>query len=146
MRHGTAFFLIGALAGGVAVNIVNAAHLDRLYLEKEKIRVELFETTERLSKLEKQWAGRDENLVKAVVIELVTEAGAFDELSLQEEVAAITADLIGKNVTTLHPHLLLHLLDGRLLGVNDKFYRLAVNWIVIAEEVIVNLDAAPAAG
>ncbi len=128
------------------MNIVNAAHLDRLYLEKEKIRVELFETTERLSKLEKQWAGRDENLVKAVVIELVTEAGAFDELSLQEEVAAITADLIGKNVTTLHPHLLLHLLDGRLLGVNDKFYRLAVNWIVIAEEVIVNLDAAPAAG
>ncbi len=146
MRGGAALFLVGALAGGIAVSVVNAGRLDRLYLEKEKIRVELFETADRLHKLEKRWAGRSENLVRAVIIELATEAGAFDELSLQQAAAAITADLVGKSVSTLHPHLLLNLLDGRLLSVNGKFYRLSVNWIIIGEEVIVNLDAAPAAG
>lgn len=138
--------MVGALAGGIAVNLVNANHLDRLYLEKEKIRVELFETTDRLHKLEKQWAGHKENLVKAAIIELTTEAGPFDQLSLQQAVTAITADLVGQEVSALHPHLLLSLLEGRLLSVGDKYYRLAVNWIVIAEEVIINLDVVPVAG
>lgn len=146
MRGPLAAFLAGALAGGIAVSVLHAARLDLLYLEKEKLKVELFEATDRLRKLEKQWVSHDGGRVRAVSIELETEAGAFTRLSLHQAAGAVTADLVGERISTLQPRLILKLLDGRIMSVEEKAYRLTVNWIIIGEEVMINLTAVPAAG
>jgi hypothetical protein len=144
MRQIWVSLLLGALAGGIVITLYHAARVEQLYWENEKLKVELFDTTDRLVKLESRWLSHEEFEITAVNIEWSGEISAFTELELTKKVHEITGSLVGQKIDHLNPRLLIPLLDQRKLTVDNKDYLISVNWVVISEEILFNLTASPA--
>lgn len=106
--------------------------------------MELFETTDRLLKLESRWLSHEEWEIMAVNLEWSGDITAFTELELTKKVHEITGSLVGQRIDQLNPRLLIPLLHQRKLTVDNKDYLITVNWVVIAEEILFNLTASPA--
>ena len=143
MRQIWVSLLLGALAGGIIISLYHAARIEKLYWENEKLKVELFETTDRLLKLESRWLSHEEWEIMAVNLEWSGDITAFTELELTKKVHEITGSLVGQRIDQLNPRLLIPLLHQRKLTVDNKDYLITVNWVVIAEEILFNLTASP---
>lgn len=135
---------LGIIAGGLLVHLYHAARLERVYWEKEKLKVELFETTERLARGEALWADRPAEKVSSVELVITGELGDFAELELQRRAGEITAPLIGCALAELEPELAVALLHRRKLTLEGKDYLVNVNWVVIAPRTLFNLSISPA--
>ena len=144
MRQLWVSLLLGDMAGGIGVTLFHAARIEQLYWENEKLKVELFETTDRLLKLESRWLSHEEWEITAVNLEWSGDITAFTELELTKKVHEITGSLVGQRIDQLNPRLLIPLLHQRKLTVDNKDYLITVNWVVIAEEILFNLTASPA--
>ncbi len=144
MRQNLAALLLGALAGAIIFSLVNAGRLEQLYWEKEKLRVDLFETTERLAKVESLLDTHQEDEVISVKIEINSSLNAFTQLELRERLSEVSAGLVGEKIENINPELVLALFQNRKISVDGKDYLTTVNWIIIARETIFNLTASPA--
>ena len=143
MKRRAAFLLLGLIAGGAAFNLVTGPGQEELHREKERLKVELFETADRLRQLEKQLQTHEAGQVRAVN----TSSLPFDtlvELALRQALAEITSELIGEKSEQLKPSLLVKLLDQRVIDVEGKQYLVTVCWVVIGEELTFNLTASAA--
>ena len=143
MRRQLAVLLLGMMAGGILVTIYHAARLEQLYFDKEKLQVELFDTTDRLLKLESLWSTHQDGEITAVTIELEGAVTPFAQLELTRLVHDITGDLVGEKIEDLNPELLIALLNRRKLTVEQKDYLLTVNWLIVSRQTVFNLTASP---
>ena len=66
MRRNLGALLLGALAGGMIIHLNHAHRLEQLYWDKERLKVQLFETTERLSRIEEMWADQQKGEISSV--------------------------------------------------------------------------------
>ena len=146
MRKTFAPLFLGALAGAIAVSLTQAATMERLYWEKERLQVELFETTDRLAKMETFWEDHQEGEIISVALQLEPGLNAFTELALRQSLTEIASGLVGETVDSLDFELLLALFHKRKVTVEGKDFLISVNWAVIARETVVNLSAVPAGG
>lgn len=105
--------------------------------------MDLFETTERLARIETLWADRPEEEIRSVVLSIKGEINDFVELELQRLVGEITAELIGCVIGELEPDLAAALLHRRKFTIEGKDYLVTVNWIVIAPETMFSLGVSP---
>ncbi len=144
MRRGLGYWLLGLISGATLCSLIIGPSLEKMAREKEKLKIELFETTDRFHQLEKQLRTWETGQVQAVNIELSTTAGTLVELALRQAVAEITSELIGEKIDRLKPSLLVKLLDQRVLTVEDKPYAISVCWVVLGEKITYNLIAASA--
>lgn len=146
MRQVIALVLVGMIAGAAAMNTYLSKRMDELYIAREKLKVRLYETEERLKKLEDQWQNRQDTLIREIDIQFVqAEEDPFLEVKLREAVARLTQDLIGEDVEKVPHALMLHLIDQRIVDVEGKRYRIYVKTIIVAEKVTYILRYAPQA-
>ena len=136
--------LLGALAGGLLVHLSHSRSLEQLHWEKEKLKVQLFETTERLSRMEAMWEEERKETVSSVKFIIQGEIESFARLELQRLAGEITSGLMGAAINELQPELVVALLQRRKLTVEKRDYLVDVNWVVIAPETTFNLDVSPA--
>ncbi|NLA12496.1 MAG: hypothetical protein GX883_10305 [Firmicutes bacterium] len=144
MRRGWGLFILGLIAGALLIHLYQAKSMETLYRQREKLKVELFETTERLTRSEALWADRPEEKIRS--IELSINGAKLDDLvrlELKRLSSEIAAALIGSPAGGLEPEVAVSLLHGRKLTVEGKDYQIAVDWIVIAPKTLINLSAAP---
>ncbi len=144
MRKIISPLLLGILAGAIAVSLFHASTMEQLYWEKEKLRVELFETTERLQKIESLWEEHQEGDIRSVSIQLNDDLNAFTALALRQALTEISSGLVGEPVENVDYELILALFHQRKLSVEEKDYLITVNWAFIAREAVINLTAVPA--
>ncbi len=145
MRQTLSALFLGVVAGAILVSLFSASRLEQLYWEKEKLRVDLFEATERLHKVESLLATHKEGEILSATIKLESEENAFTELELRQQIGEITSDIVGTQIDTLNPDLLISLLQGRRLTVEGKYYLIDVAWVIIAQNTVFNLIVLPAA-
>jgi len=143
MKRYMAIFILGIIVGSVAVNIYLGRQIEQIYWEKEELRVRLFETGERLKKLENQLATHRNPVIKEVRIELEVEKNSFVQLSLRKELTKITNELIGEEIDTVSPFLIQRLLDDRQIQLEDEnvTYKIKLNWIILSETTIIHAEA-----
>jgi hypothetical protein len=146
MRRNLGALLLGALAGGMIIHLNHAHRLEQLYWDKERLKVQLFETTERLSRIEEMWADQQKGEISSVDFVIKGETNPFVELELQRLVGEITSGLVGAAIREVQPDLLVALLHRRKFTVEKKDYLVTVNWVVIAPETLFNLSVSPAPG
>jgi hypothetical protein len=144
MRQILALVLVGAIAGAAGMNAYLNRRVDEIYLSREKLKVELFETEERLKKIEAQWQGSRAPLIREVEIRFEQPpADPYLDVKLREAVSRLTQDLVGEEVEQVPHSLILHLIDQRLVDVEGKRYRIIVRTVVVAEKVTYILRYAP---
>lgn len=135
MKRLFAVLFLGMVCGAVGMNLYLRQRLDELYISREKLKVELYETTERLKKLESQ-DKQKQNIIRAIDIQFAGDNGdPLAEVALKAAVLELTQDLIGEEIEKVHHSLVIHLLDRRLLEVEGKRYRLQVKTVVIAPKL-----------
>lgn len=126
------------------IHLLYVRRLERLYWDKESLKVQLFETTERLSRIEEMWADEQREMINSIDFVMNGEMGPSVELELQRQVREVTASLPGTAIGEAQPELIVSLLHRRKLAVENRDYLVTVNWVVIASGTIFNLDISPA--
>jgi hypothetical protein len=125
MRRNLGALLLGALAGGMLIHLNHARCLEQLHWDKEKLKVQLFECTERLSRMEATWEEQQKGEISSVKFVIQGEIEPFASMEMQ-------------------PDLVVALLQRRKLTVEKKDYMVTVNWVVIAPETLFNINVSPA--
>ncbi len=146
MRRLTAALLLGALAGGTLIHLLYAYRLEQLYWDQESLKVQLFETTEKLSKMEEMWAGEQREKINTVDFIMNGKMGPSVELELQRLVRETASSLPGTIIGEAQPELIVSLLHRRKFTVESRDYLVTVNWVVVAPATIFNLDISRAPG
>lgn len=140
MRQTFAIIFLGAVAGAILITIITGSLLDNLYREKEELKLDLFETTDRLHKVESLLATHQEGTILTVSINLDSEENAFIQLELKKMINEIVSSVVGSQIDSTEPELIISLLQGRRLTVEKNDYLVNVNWIAIAQNTVFDLS------
>lgn len=132
-KKGAAFFILGFFLGAVVIFLFSSQQLEDFYQEREKLKADLFESRERLTRLEDLWESRNEEIVREIKIDLEMEKDTFGELYIKQAVQEIVNDLMGEKVRTLNPSLVIRMLDERKITADGREYRLDLQAVVISE-------------
>ncbi len=144
MKKNVAFFLLGALLGAAGMNVFLASRLDALYIEREKLRTDLYLTTERLKKTEAQWQSSRTSVVREIVVQFEKESiDPFLAVALRQEVTRLAGGLVGEKLDTVPIPLAIHLLDKRIVEADRQRYRLFVRTLIVTEKLTYILGFEP---
>ncbi len=145
MKQKIAWFGLGILLGSFFMQILAGQELNRLYYEKERLRVEIYEALERLRGYEEKWNYQNTGVIQDIKVVFLPEnensKDSFTELELKKEVREIVKDLIGQETDETNPELVFKLLDNRIVQVEGKSYLIKVRSIIFAREAIFYLEA-----
>ncbi|NLI69381.1 MAG: hypothetical protein GX364_00755 [Firmicutes bacterium] len=144
MKRYFAIFLLGILLGTSMINLLHGRSVDKMYWEKEELKIALFETSKRLSKLEDQLAIRHNPLVREVKIEIETEEDDFTKQALRQAINQIAGDMIGEELSSINPQLLYQMLNKREIKLQDgRIFQTEIMWLVVSDQIIFNLRCSP---
>ncbi len=144
MKKYFAIFLLGILLGTSMINLLHGRSVDKMYWEKEELKIALFETSKRLSKLEDQLAIRHNPLVREVKIEIETEEDDFTKQALRQAINQIAGDMIGEELSSINPQLLYQMLNKREIKLQDgRIFQTEIMWLVVSDQIIFNLRCSP---
>ena len=124
MKRFLAVLLVGVILGAALMNLLLSKRYDELFISREKLKVELYETRERLKQLEAQ---EKQAALLVQDIEVLFPEDKNDplvEVKLQAAVLELTESLLGEDVENVSYQLLTDLLDSRLLEIEGKYYRI----------------------
>ena len=100
MKRYAAFFILGLLAGSMIMQSFQGKELEKLYWEKESLKVELYEKKVQIKKIEEQQERLATNS-KRVKLEISLGNGAFIEPELKRQVYDLVKGLLGQEVLAL---------------------------------------------
>ncbi len=143
MKQKMAYFFLGVLLGAFFMQVLVGKEMNRLYYEKEKWRIELYDTLEILNKMENHQESRQSLAISDVKI-LFPENGqldSFTRLELQKEIRDIVKGLIGQEIAEINSQLVYKLLNERIVQIEEKKYLITVESIIIGKEVLFFLEA-----
>jgi len=141
LRQKLAFFLLGLAAGLVVMHFVQGESLEKLYWEKEALKVELYEATERLKIMESEHETLLPALVKEIKLEIDTGEDSFVEPALRRNIYDLVKGLIGQEVLALPYPLLYNLIEDRTVEVDDNKYHLEVEAVIVSERLVYYIKA-----
>lgn len=144
MKKHFAIFLLGILLGTSMINLLHGRSVDKLYWEKEELKITLFETSKRLSKLEEQLATRHNPLVREVKIEIETEEDDFTKQALRQAINQVAGNIIGEELSSINPRLLYQMLNKREIKLQDgRIFQSEILWLVVSDQIVFSLRCSP---
>lgn len=144
MKQKLVYLILGVLLGSFLMQTLVGKEMNRLYYEKEKWRIELYDTLDILKKTEEHWEEQKSQAVSDVIINFYPDndqKNSFTQLELKTEIREIVKGLIGQEIGEVNPELVYKLLDERIVQIEEKKYLIRVRSIVIAKQVLFNLEA-----
>lgn len=133
-------FILGLLVGGVMTLVLHGQSYDNLYIQKKEVEsyvIELQNTIERLEKIQQQ---QTHNLLVREILVQTDLSDPVKNVDIRTEVSGLLKDLIGENVETINPELIINIVDNRVIMVEEKQFRLNVRSLVISKTLILNLS------
>lgn len=146
MRNKGAIFIAGLLLGLMITYCLQGQKIEKLYWERENLKVELYETREQMKKLKEIHDISLPVTVKEIKIEINPEESPFVEPELRRHVYDLVKGILGQEVRALPYPLLLNILENRVIEIEDKKFFLNVEAIIIGETVVYYLKAKKAPG
>ena len=140
-KKGIAYLVLGFMLGAISFSLISGRQMEQLYREREELRVSLFETRERLMKLEDMWESRGDEVIREIIIVLDTKEDSFIELALKQAIQEIVGDLMGEKVQSLNPSLVVKMLDDRKVAAGEREFILELEAVVISETLSLYITA-----
>jgi len=132
-----AAFLLGILFGAALVITYSGERLESLYLEKEKLQVELSEQQAKLDKLTEKMHYRP--VIEDLEVH-VEAPSPHEEVEVEKQVRIILHGLIGKPVDQVDPWLVFSALEGRVIELGKTKLRLKARAALIDRRVVLYLE------
>jgi hypothetical protein len=115
--------------------------LEKLYWEKESLKVELYEKKVQIKKIEEQQERLLPPTVREIKLEISLGNGAFIEPELKRQVYDLVKGLLGQEVLALPYPLVFNILDNRIVEMDDKRFHLNVEAVILGETLVYYLQA-----
>jgi hypothetical protein len=141
LKRYSALFLLGTLLGMLIMHSFQGRELDKLYWEKENLKVELYESKEQLKKMQELHETLLPSVVREIKLEINMEENGFVDPALRREIYDLVKGLLGQEVQALPYPLALNVLDNRIVELNKKRYKLDVEAIILGETMAYYLQA-----
>lgn len=128
--------IAGILVGIVAITTMVSYRMDRLYENIAQLENVINEKDAKLEKLEESINTMYFVLEDIqIVIEFIGEdvEDKIDKIEIEKAIKEKYVNLLGKEVKTIDPDLALEVVDGRILRLEGKEYRLQVGKLVLTE-------------
>jgi hypothetical protein len=141
LKRYAAFFILGLLAGSMIMQSFQGKELEKLYWEKESLKVELYEKKVQIKKIEEQQERLLPPTVREIKLEISLGNGAFIEPELKRQVYDLVKGLLGQEVLALPYPLVFNILDNRIVEMDDKRFHLNVEAVILGETLVYYLQA-----
>ncbi len=136
MKYSMAFFILGILAGMIVMHSFQGKELEKLYWQKENLKVELYETREQMKKIQEQHKSLLPAVIKEIKLEIDMEENSFVEPALRRHIYDLVKEVLGQEVLALPYPLLFNLLNERIVEMDNKRFRLKVEAIILGETLV----------
>lgn len=141
MKRLFALFFLGTLLGMLIMHTFQGKEIDKLYWEKENLKVELYESREQMKKMQELHETLLPAVVREIKLEINMEENNFVEPALRREIYDLVKGLLGQEVLALPYPLALNILNNRIVEIDKKRYKLNVEAVVLGETMVYYLKA-----
>lgn len=142
------YFILGLLCGGAIVNLLIGGKIDELSTLNHQLTLQLENTSAELAEVKAHLSKSQKLIITKIVPNIKVQrenltAQEIDniQLSLKKEVLKLYKPLIGLQVHTIEPSLLPQIIDGRVIAVEQKDFKINVKLIVLSESIYLDLEA-----
>lgn len=129
-------FLTGILIGIVILSVVVGYRLDNYYKQISYLKNIIRDKDERLEKLEES-INIQNFIVKDIEINLVFDKDKnndeIDKIEIEKAIKEKYNKLIGQEVKTIDAHMVVEVVDKRILKIEDREYKLQVDKLILTE-------------
>jgi len=131
-----ASILLGFVLGASSMVLVYSERMDKLFLERAYLNIEMEKQSEELARLKNSISQNKWRLINDVTLHLsISEKDEHALLKIKQLCMDILKDLIGKNLDNTDPMLVYHMLNGRSFNVNNTVYHVKIDFIIMAEHL-----------
>jgi len=128
--------LAGVLMSAVALSLIVSYRMDNYYKQVSYLENIIRDRDERLEKLEKS-INTQYLVIKDIEINLIFEKGENDDEIIKMEIEKTIKEkyktLLGKEVKTVDAHMVVEVIDKRILKIEGKEYKLQVDKLILSE-------------
>ena len=132
MKRYAAFFILGLLVGAMIMHSFQGRELEKLYWEKENLKVELYEKNEQIKKIEEQQERLLPPTVREIKLEISHDGDTFVEPELKRQVYDLVKYAGAGSPGTALP-LVFNILDNRIVEMDDKRFHLNVEAVILGK-------------
>ncbi|RQD75257.1 MAG: hypothetical protein D5R97_06355 [Candidatus Syntrophonatronum acetioxidans] len=144
MKYKISLFMIGLILGCLLMQFLAGKELNRLHFEKEKLRVDLYEATEKIHSLEEQEKHFSSLVIQDIKVILDPQKpphlNSFTRLEIKKEVREVTKSILGQEIKNFKPQIIFKMIDGRFIRIENQSFLLIIKSLIVAEEVIFYLE------
>jgi hypothetical protein len=126
------------IAGITILNLLVGPQLDQLIFEREELLSEIESQQTTLDKLEESLAEERRKVIQDLTIEIENKIDKHIKQELKKDIFEILKSLIGRDISKVDGKLLAETLDGRIIIVEKKSYKLNFLWIIIQPNAIIS--------
>lgn len=134
--------LIGLLIGAAALNIVISNRMDSFYKQIAYLEQIIQDKNSVLEKFEKNVNTRNLR-IKRIEVVLGFSGDEIDKINIEKSIKDKYSSLLGKEVNSLDPEVIIEVADKRILKIEGKEYKLKANKLVITEVMKIWIGVEP---
>lgn len=125
-------FLSGLLLGTILITVYIGHELDKSYQQINQLQTAVTEKDARLEKVEEA-SKQKRFIIKKIDVELQLEGDEIERSSLMKHIKERYYIILGKEVKDIDPDLLTGIIDNRIMRLDSRSFRLAVQKIVLSD-------------
>lgn len=140
-------FILGLLLGAALTVVSIGNTIDTLYYENKELELQLESTTSELAEVKSTLSKSKSIVVTKITPEIKLETNGYTtqeveriKLALNREIVSHYKNLIGTPLNSLDPSLLPGIIDGRIVNVEQKQFKLFVKTMVLSETLHLNVE------
>ncbi|MDK2820946.1 MAG: hypothetical protein PWP31_911 [Clostridia bacterium] len=147
MRY-LAVFLLGVIIGASMVNLLLSHQQEQLHLTIAELEQELTEANEEVANLKESLDKHSHKVITSIEPVITFNGNKYSEVEkraatheLKQEIQDILAPLKGQEVDRLNPTLIPAMINGRIIKVNVRQFKLKVTLVLISDKLTVHVEA-----
>lgn len=143
-----AVFFLGVLAGSGMTLLKTGKELDRLYSENNRLMGQVTDKDEQIKVLKERLATKNENVIENISLDITLPEGTWaNHLTIKEileqDIKKILNPVRGQPIPEIKPGFIQALLHLRILDTSEGQFQLKVQWIIIANNLEIQVTATP---
>jgi septal ring factor EnvC (AmiA/AmiB activator) len=136
--------LVGLLIGIIVINTLISYRIDQYHQRIKYLEKAIEDEKTKFKKLEES-INKRKFIIKDIEVMLIYEGDELEKIELDKHIKGKYSNLLGKEVKTIDADMTSDIIDGRIMQIGDKEYKLKVNKLVITEvlKIWVKIDVNP---
>lgn len=131
--------IVGSLFGVLALNALISYRLDMYHKRIKYLETVIDEKNIKLEKLEES-INKKRYILKDIDIIFIDKNDDIDRLTLEKSIKEKYSKLIGKEVRTIDPDMLVEIVDKRIMVIDNRKYKLRLNKLMLTETLVLWIE------